>query len=230
MPSFLLRGLTISLPGSALRGSLEQALASGLYEHQEANALLAHLVPGDRFLDLGAGIGFLCALAARELGEAAVAGVEAGPETFDLARATLKANGLGGVRLIRGAVVGEAGPETRQVEFGLRPAFWASALRGPEGWPGNAKVISVPARPIGRLLAKLQPTVICCDIEGAELEVLSQPLPGVRLVVVELHPAVYGEAGRRRIASALAAQGFAPEAKGAKGATVVFRRVDGAGP
>jgi FkbM family methyltransferase len=223
LPSFQLRGLTITLPKAALRGSLEHALSSGLYEHQEANALLAHLEPGDRFLDLGAGIGFLCALAARVLGAASVAGVEAGPETVTLARETLAANGFAGVRLIRGAVVGEAVPGG-EVAFGLRPAFWASALQGPEGWPANARVISVPARPIGRLLAKLQPTVICCDIEGAELEVLTRPLPGVRLVVVELHPPVYGEAGIRQIGDALAAQGFSPEAKGAKGATVVFRR------
>lgn len=227
MPSFQLRGLTITLPQAALRGSLEHALCSGLYEHQEANALLAHLVPGDRFLDLGAGIGFLCALAARVLGEGSVAGVEAGPETAALARETLAANGYGGVRLFRGAVVGLPVPGG-EVEFGLRPAFWASALEGPEGWPGNARVIRVPARPIGRLLEKCQPTVLCCDIEGAELQVLAQPLPGVRLVVVELHPAIYGATGVRQIHAALTAQGFVEEPEGAKGATMVFRRASGA--
>ncbi|GAB1362132.1 hypothetical protein MASR1M32_13680 [Rhodobacter sp.] len=61
MPDFSLRGLTLSLPQSALRGGLEQALSSGRYEGQEADALLRHLTPEDRVLDLGAGIGFLCA-------------------------------------------------------------------------------------------------------------------------------------------------------------------------
>jgi hypothetical protein len=51
-----------------------------------------------------------------------------------------------------------------------------------------------------------------------------QPLPGVRLVVVETHPQVYGPEGVARIAAAMAAQGFVPEAKGAKADTVVFRR------
>ena len=221
MRSFLLRGLTLSLPASALRGNLERSLTAGRYENHEADAILAHLVAGDRFLDLGAGLGFLCALAARVLGVEAVAGVEAGPETIALARKNLAANGLAGVKLIRGAVTARAEGE---VEFGERPAFWASAVKGPDGWPENARVISVPARPIAGLLAKLKPTVICCDIEGAELEVLTEPLPGVRLVVAELHPALYGQAGVKLIADAFLAQGFRPEAIGAKADTVVYRR------
>jgi FkbM family methyltransferase len=220
MRSFTLRGLTLYLPEAALKGNLERALSSGRYENHEADALLMHLRPGDRFLDLGAGIGFICALVAGVLGEDAVFGVEAGPETVKLARRNLAANGFAGVKLMRGAVVGTG---TGEVEFGQRPAFWASALQGPEGWPENAEVIRVPARPIGKLLAKLTPTVICCDIEGGELEVLTQPLPGVRLVVVETHPQVYGAAGVERISEALKDQGFVA-AEGAKADTLVFRR------
>lgn len=220
MRSFTLRGLTLYLPDEALKGNLERALSSGRYENHEADALLLHLVPGDRLLDLGAGLGFICALAAGVLGEGAVTGVEAGPETVKLARRNLVANGFAGVKVLKGAVVGEG---EGAVEFGQRPAFWASALQGPEGWPENAEVIRVPARPLGKLLAKFAPTVICCDIEGGELEVLTQPLPGVRLVVVETHPQVYGVAGVERIVGALAAQGFVP-AEGAKKDTLVFRR------
>lgn len=220
MRSFTLRGLTLSLPEAALKGTLEQALASGRYESHEADALLRHLRPGDRLLDLGAGLGFLCALAARVLGEGAVVGVEAGPETIRLARKTLAANGLSGVRLVRGAVVGEGEGE---VEFGQRPAFWASGLKGPEGWPANARVLRVPARPVGKLVARFAPTVISCDIEGGELEVLTRPLPGVRLVVVETHPQVYGPEGVARVVAGLAAQGFV-EAEGGKKDTLEFAR------
>lgn len=225
MRSFTLRGLTLYLPEAALKGNLERALTSGRYENHEADALLLHLRPEDRLLDLGAGLGFICALAARVLGETSVLGIEAGPDTVKLARRNLAANGLDGVKVMRGAVVGEGEGE---VEFGQRPAFWASALKGPEGWPENAEVIRVPARPIGKLLAKFAPTVICCDIEGGELQVLTQPLPGVRLVVVETHPEVYGAAGVARIGAALQSQGFAA-AEGAKKDTLVFRREDGAG-
>ena len=220
MRSFTLRGLTLSLPEAALKGNLERALSSGRYEHHEADALLMHLRPGDRLLDLGAGLGFICALAARVLGEGAVFGVEAGPETVKLARKNLAANVFAGVKLMRGAVVGEAEGE---VEFGQRPAFWASGLQGPQGWPENAEVIRVPARPIAKLLTRFAPTVISCDIEGGELEVLTQALPGVRLVVVETHPQIYGPEGVERITQALGVQGFVA-AEGAKADTLVFRR------
>jgi cyclopropane fatty-acyl-phospholipid synthase-like methyltransferase len=106
MRSFTLRGLTLYLPEAALKGNLERALSSGRYENHEADALLMNLRPGDRLLDVGAGIGFICALAAGILGEAAVFGVEAGPETVKLARKNLAANGFAGVKLMRGAVVG----------------------------------------------------------------------------------------------------------------------------
>lgn len=53
MRSFTLRGLTLWLPEAALKGNLERALSSGRYENHEADALLLHLRPGDRMLDLG---------------------------------------------------------------------------------------------------------------------------------------------------------------------------------
>ena len=220
MRSFTLRGLTLYVPDAALKGNLERSLTAGRYENHEADALLVHLRPGDRMLDLGAGLGFICALAAGVLGEDAVTGVEAGPETVKLARRNLSANGYPGVKVLKGAVVASGDGE---VEFGQRPAFWASALRGPEGWPENAEVIRVPARPLGKLLARFAPTVISCDIEGGELEVLTEPLPGVRLVVVETHPLVYGAEGVARIEAALGAQGFVV-AEGAKKDTLVFIR------
>ena len=47
------------------------------------------------------------------------------------------------------------------------------------------------------------------DVEGAEEQVLATPLPGqVRLLVVEMHPALYGEPARDAILRRLAAQGF----------------------
>ena len=221
MPTYTLRGLTLTLPDAALRGGLEKALTTGRYEGQEADALLRHLKPGDRFLDLGAGIGFLCALAAGVVGAGAVTGVEAGPETLALARANLEDNGFSGVALVHGAVTAT---QSGRIEFGQRPAFWASALKGQEDWPENASIVKVPARPIGPLLAREKPTVLSCDIEGAELEVLTQPLPGVRLIVVEIHPQVYGAAGTKRLFDALSAQGFAYNTEGSRGATVVFGR------
>lgn len=131
------------------------------------------------------------------------------------------AKGSPGLRLMRGAVVAQG---AGVVEFGQRPAVWASGLQGPEGWPATATVIRVPARPIGMLPARFRPTAICCEIEGGDLGVLAQPLPDVRLVVVETHPAVHGTAGLARVGAGLVAQGFAVEPGRARGDPLVFRR------
>lgn len=223
MRSFSIRDLTLELPESALRGGIGGALTSGRYEKTEADAILTHLRRGDRFLDLGAGLGFLCCLAAQVIGQDNVTGVEAGPETLGLARANLALNGFRKVRLIHGAVTGQ---ESGEVEFGQRPAFWASGLKGDGDWPGNARVLRVPALPAAPLLAEVAPTVICADIEGAEMAVLTGPLPdSLRLIVAEIHPDVYGTAGTKRIFDALSAAGFAYSPEGSRGATVVWERV-----
>lgn len=225
MPEYTLRGVTLSLPEAALRGGLEQALTSGRYETTEAEALLRHLVPGDRFLDLGAGLGYLSCLAAGVIGAGAVVGVEAGPETAALARANLDRNGFSAARILQGAVV----PRDHggaPVEFGQRPAFWASALKGDADWPANAQVLRVPALPLDDLLTQHQPTVLSCDIEGAEVEVMTGHFPAaVRLVVMEIHPAAYGLEGTRRVFDAMSGAGFAFTPEGARGATVVFARI-----
>ena len=223
MASFTLRDIILDLPDSALRGTLPQALASGRYENTEADAIERHLTQGDRFLDLGAGAGYLCCLAARILGAGAVTGVEAGPETAAMAQANLARNGFASA-VLHGAVV-SAAHVGDTVAFGLRPAFWASALKGDQDWPQNAAVTEVPALRLPVLLAAHRPTVLSCDIEGAELEVLAGDLPGVRLIVTEIHPATYGLAGTKRLFDALSAQGFAFTPHGSRGATVVFERL-----
>ncbi|VDC28380.1 FkbM family methyltransferase [Pseudogemmobacter humi] len=224
MRLFTLRDLNFELPDSALRGGIGGALASGRYEKTEADALEIHLLPGDRFLDLGAGMGFLCCLAARITGAAAVTGVEAGWDTVGFARANLSLNGFREARVIHAAAVGDDFPG-EEVEFGQRPAFWASALQGAGDWPENATRRPVPARRITGLMEEIAPTVICCDIEGAELRVLAAPMPpALRLIVAEIHPAAYGPEGTRALFDRLSAQGFAYEPEGSRGATVVFRR------
>jgi hypothetical protein len=205
MARYMLRGVALDLPDQALRGGLAQALETGRYESAEADAIQRHLRPGDRFLDLGAGLGYLCCLAAQVLGPEAVMGVEAGPATAELARANLDRNGFAAAGLRHGAVVapGQGG----RVAFGQRPAFWASALPGSAGFPANATVVDVPALPVDALLAE---------------HALPAPL---RVIVAEIHPALYGLAGTKRLFDALSASGFAFSPQGARGATVVFQRI-----
>lgn len=223
MALFRLRGVELEIPDHALRGAVTDALTRGTYEHSEADALLAHLRPGDRFMDLGAGAGYLCCLAAGMLGPDAVTGVEAAPDMVLAARANLARNGFADATVLAGAVVPD-GHQGATASFGIRPSFWASALAGAKV-PGNARLTTVPALRLSDLLAAHPTTVLCCDIEGGERDVLTASLPReLRLIVLETHPAVYGTAGIQALRDGLLAQGFAAVPKGTRGAVVVFAR------
>lgn len=226
MAEFTLRGIKLSIPDAALGGKLVEALDSGRYEHTEADALIRHVVAGDRVVDLGAGAGYLCCLAARIVGPAAVTGVEALPGMAAVARDNLGRNGFAGVGIIEGALVG---PKHRgaTVRFGERPAFWASALAPePEATPRGLRVHEVAALRLRAVLERVQPSVILCDIEGAEREVLDVALPpGLRMIVAEIHPKLYGAAGTRGLFDMLSRQGFGYQPYGSNAATVVFERV-----
>lgn len=225
MASFTLRGITLDVPDHALRGGLDQALKSGRYEHSEADALMRHLQPQDRMLDLGAGAGYLCCLAAGVVGADQVAGVEASPEMAGVALANLQRNGFAAARIEQAAVV--APGRDGHARFGLRPAFWASALMPAHGEaPKNATGIEVPAISLPALFSRHAPTVMTCDIEGAEREVLNCPMPAdLRVIVIEVHPQFYGAAGTRQLFDGLSAQGYGYVPEGSRGATVVFGRI-----
>lgn len=226
MADFILRDVALSIPDNLLTDHLIAALEAGRYEHTEANALLRHLRPEDRFLDCGAGSGYLCALAARVAGR--VAGVEAGPQTAEAARANLARNGVEG-SIEWGAIV----PDDfngDSVVFAVTRAFWASSLTP----GGNTRVKStseVPALRFGAVLERTRPTVISIDIEGGEQRLFKTPLPAdVRLIVMEIHPVVYGAAGVGEIFSDLARSGFVYCPAGSTGDTVVFQRLDAGAP
>ena len=222
MARYSINQVALHIPDPLLTGQLDKALASGRYESSESAALLRHLRPGDRFLDLGAGAGYLASLAVKA-GVATANGVEANPEMVPVASANLARNGGSG-EVIWGVVVGDA-QTAATLTFTLRRAFWASSLTPPDD-AMNTREVEVPTLRLGDLLARFSPTVASVDIEGGELDLVATPLPApLRLVLMEVHPSVYGKAGVKRIFDALSAQGFCYCPTGSRGATVVFERI-----
>ncbi len=224
MPAYAIHGVDITIPDHLATARLASAFTSGGYELAEALAVLRHLKPPDRFLDLGAGAGYLCALAGRVRGAGAVAGVEAGPEMAAVARANLALNRLPAAEIVWGAVVPDdhAGDS---IPFTVRRAFWASSLAPPETARGTT-VVAVPAQRFCDLLARFRPTVLGIDIEGGERDLFQTRLPAdLRMLIMELHRPAYGKAGVKRIFDALSAQGFGYCPMGSKSALVVFERV-----
>lgn len=197
----------LQIPSDSLNDRLRGRLRDGGYEHFERDLARAHIRPGDRVLDLGSGAGLVAIVAARIVGPENVTTVEANPEMHDVLRRNLRNNAGTELRMIKGAVVGDDYPD-RSVTLNLRAAFWAASLDAPKGGKG-ARQVEVPAKKFRQLVRARDANVLTMDIEGAEDALLSQPLPdSIRLLIVELHPGLYGEARRDELLQGLVTQGF----------------------
>ncbi len=228
MPEYRIRNITLRIPQAQLSPPLARALESGGYEAAEAGALLRHLRPGDRVLDLGAGAGYLSAIAATVVGGAQVTAVEAAPAMLPVLRRNLNLNGAGEARVIHGAAVADDVEET-ELPFQIARAFWASRLAGEEG--EGAEALRVPALKLGDLARELRPSVVVMDIEGGEVALCQQAWPDcVRLLILEIHPELYGPDRIKAIFDGLSRAGFTYMPWGSRGKVVVQQRLAGTPP
>ncbi len=215
-------GIKVPLVPAIITPKIERPMRNNRYEGGEAATLRRVLRPGDRVLELGAGVGLLSSISAGIDGVEQVVAIEANPDLIPLIRETHRLNGITNVDLRNGIAATTNGDH---VSFYLRTDFWSSSME-PHSRP-YAREVSLQSFGIGNLIAELQPTVIVCDIEGGEDGLFDAvDLSCVRAVVIELHPKVYGAAQRDRILAILAAKGLhlAPGNKDASSVQLLERR------
>jgi FkbM family methyltransferase len=219
------QGISVPFDPRIITPKIERPMRRGRYEGGECAALRRVLRTGDRVLELGAGLGLCSTVAALVPGVERVVTIEANPELLPLIRETHRLNGVDGkVDLRNGVAVAVGGGE---VPFYIRPDFWASSMEA--GSRGFTRVERLPAIGLGDLIEEIRPTVLVCDIEGGELGLFDTlNLSGVRHMVLELHPRVYGNEGLARIGTVLACKGLYPAAENRHDSSVqVFERRDG---
>lgn len=195
----------------------------GVYEAPEIAALTALIEPDDRVLELGGGCGIVSAVIAARLSDSRnLCVLEANPRLMPSIRAVAAANSL------RHEVVEAAVGETEgEGDFYFDDNFLKSSAldRG-----RDLEAVKVRFVALASLLARRKPTVLFADVEGAELRLLQAPLPScVRLVCLELHPHVIGDAGVSDICRRLLDQGFDLLVDHCLGRTFTFRRATSAG-
>ncbi|MEO1292666.1 MAG: FkbM family methyltransferase [Pseudomonadota bacterium] len=198
-----------------------ERVQDGRYERAEIHGLSKVLRPGDRVLDLGAGLGVSSTYAAKFAGVAAVTAVEPNPHQLAFLREVYTTNGVE-VDLRHGLPDGRQDPPAT-VPFYARPAVIGSSVFEAEG---GGKAEQVPVLPLQTLLEEVRPTVLSCDIEGSEHDLfLGQTLPGLRAIVMELHPQVIGRDKVAALLAHLKSVGFHDEgvSRAAKVAVLVRR-------
>jgi FkbM family methyltransferase len=128
---------------------------------------------------------------------------EANPFMQPLISKTFALNGVS-PELVMGAI----GAKRGELEFHVRANFWASSSHHARA-EGSVQTIAVPVHALHEEILATRPTYLLVDIEGAEVGLVdSSELPGVRKVMVEVHPDLIGEGGVRRFLGWLSDLGF----------------------
>lgn len=214
-------GVLIPDDPEVITPAIRQAILSGRYEAEEAAQIPLIVEPGDRVLEIGAGIGFISTLLSRERRVASVLAVEANPQLLGYMERLHGLNRVRKVRRMNAALTNE--PVASRTMY-LRQDFWmGSLLEGPN--PYIARV-EVPTVGFDALLRAEGVSLIVCDVEGAECTIFKDAdLSGVDRIFLELHDHITGMSGVARLFSTLAVQGFVYDPRHSLGSVVLFQRV-----
>lgn len=192
-------------------------IVSGVHTRSERCLALSVLEPDDVVMELGGGIGMLSTACALRIGSGRVFAFEANPALAPLVEENY---GLNGVAPEMNHCLLGAEPGVR--DFYVSSDFPDSSLFR-ETTRRYARTVQVPMRSITAELARIRPTLLIVDIEGAEIELLPlADLAQVRKLIVELHPGTTGALPANQLRRCLRRQGFVEADKA--GNCILFKR------
>jgi FkbM family methyltransferase len=224
---FELKGVSIRIPQEILSKRMHEAFDSGKYEALEARYMHRILKPGDRLLELGGGVGFISALAGKTVELEACIVVEANPVLCEVITETHRRNGLN-FRVLNAVACTAGDARTSSIPFYLRENFWGSSLDGTRSY---RSVMNVARLDLQKLIEEFQPTIIICDIEGAEVDLVSGiDFSSVDRLYFEVHKAETGLKGIHSLFRNLLLQGFSYDPDNSVGAVILFSKIDQVSP
>lgn len=145
-----------------------RAMQDGRFEARETEIMRALLKKADLFVNVGANFGYFVCLA-QSMGVRAIA-VEPVPQNLTLLRKNLKANGFLETTTVHPCACGQTAGQIQIFGVGTGASVVPGWARNPE-----SLATSVDVTPLDVLLAPeriSRRTLILCDVEGFELEVL----------------------------------------------------------
>ncbi len=177
------------------------------YEGQEIAGALEVIRSDDRVLEMGAGIGLVGAITAKNGRPEKVLSFEANPRLIQHINALYALNGLEDRIEVRNEVLMSDPNAPETVAFHIRNSYLGSSLIDTD--TRQTTRVEVPTTSYAALHASYKPTVLLMDIEGGELDFLRHAsLKGIRAIVIEFHPGAYGKDGMRECKTILEQAGF----------------------
>lgn len=203
----------LQIPRALVSPTIFYHLTTGDYEAPERSLLERHLDPTDRVIELGAGIGFLANLYGRRCAAQQHLAIEASPVMSDLIRRNTQH--LANLEVLNALAArpssGTAASATSTAPFYIYQDFWASSTE-PIHLTNPARklvrTVQVPLVDLDALIAERGCTMLVCDIEGGEAELLRTFALEVPKIVMELHWQTLGIAGAMQVLRMLEARGY----------------------
>ena len=214
-------GVTLPIDGSAdaelITPEIRDDIRSGAYSADLVRQLPDAVMPGDRVLVIGAGLGVVSTLVARSAGVDRVIAAEANTTLIPYLNRVHEVNGVAEVETINTVLA--AGEKGRIPFFARRDLRDSSLLPHDQAWE---QAMMVPFMDIDLILAEEQISLIVCDIPADAAELLAQAdLSQVDRIVLDLGDDAarcWEESG---VCTQLVAQGYSPEKSGT---TMILRR------
>jgi FkbM family methyltransferase len=203
---------------------IRRLLRAGTYEMREYTAVRALVGRDDVVLELGAGIGFMSTVAAKLCGAKSVQAVEANPALIPFIKSVHDANGVTNVTVTNALL---AGRKSKPADFYVRKNVLESSMQPMPG-DKDGKLVAVQkvaVHNINTVLKSLKPTVLICDIEGAEASLLPHADLGcLNIAIVELHPQWIGQSGVQAVFDVMHRFGLSYFPKRSNKKVVTFRK------
>lgn len=214
-------GIDIPLNIPILTPEIRKAFLLGTYEDKECKTISSLLSPGERVLEIGVGLGVISTLILKNPNVSAYKGYEANPELLPWIEKIFNLNGVSSS--IENALLVIA-PTQKHSPFYQRENFWASSMDDTT-W-GYQSIINVPLQDFERLLDSYKPTLLVCDIEGGEYDLLKHAnLGSVNKIYLEVHPKVLGEQRIATLFNSLSDAGFVENQRYSLGDVRFLQRV-----
>lgn len=194
-------GVRIHSDKDRLPTEVQKLIFKDRYENAERDLAKSVIRAGDRVLEIGCGIGLVSLVTAKIAGEGNVRSYEANPRMEQVIRDNYALNNMTPDLHMKAVT-----PDGGKVSFFQSDNILSSSVFDRDR---AGQTVEVDAIAFADAIKDFSPTVVVMDIEGAETDVLpSDEMPGVKHLIVEIHPHIVGQDAINAMETKLAASGF----------------------